>query len=458
MLGKLLQGRYQVIQVLTAGGFGQTYLAQDTHRPGHPTCVVKHLKATSSHTLSLQDLRWLFTREVEALKKLGTHDQVPQLLAHFEDKQEFYLVQEFIEGHSLSAELPLGSRWTESQVIQLLQEVLGILEFIHSHVLIYRDLKPSNLIRRQQDGRLVLIDFGSVQQAWTQVVKFQGKTRTNVAIGIASALGIGTPGYMPTEQEQGRPRFNSDIYALGMIGIRALTGLKPTQLPKDPNTGEFVWQHQAQVSTALACVLNKMVRYDFKDRYESATEVLQALLPLTNLYPPTQKSAPSPRSGTVTLEPQTQKEGIVKQPLAGSPRPVAVTLGPQRSARGSSGGVLPQAQTPPSRQGTSPKAERLQVRVKLEPQRSAGGSPLASSQAQAPLSRHDTNQFEGEALAPLLGAQISDSTVSIFPHKSALLIGLIIGITSGLILMVVSYYSLQISAPAPKIQKSQVST
>ncbi len=430
MLGKLLQGRYQVIQVLTAGGFGQTYLAQDTHRPRHPTCVVKHLKATSSHTPSLQDLRWLFIREVEALKKLGTHDQVPQLLAHFEDKQEFYLVQEFIEGHSLSAELPLGCRWTESQVIQLLQEVLGILEFIHSHVLIYRDLKPSNLIRRQQDGRLVLIDFGSVQQAWTQVVKFQGKTRTNVAIGIASALGIGTPGYMPTEQEQGRPRFNSDIYALGMIGIRALTGLKPTQLPKDPNTGEFVWQHQAQVSAALACVLNKMVRYDFKDRYESATEVLQALLPLANLYPPTQKSAPSPRSGTATLEPQTQKEGIVKQPLAGASQSIAVSLMPQ---------------TPPSRQDTSPEAERLRLHITLGPQ--------------TPVSRQDTNQvFEGKASAQLLGDQISDSTVSIFPHKSALLVGLIIGITSGLVLMVVSYYSLQIPAPAPKIQKSQVST
>ena len=442
MLGKLLQGRYQVIQVLSSGGFGQTYLAQDTHQPGHPTCVVKHLQVTNSGTISLQDLRWLFIREVEALKKLGTHDQVPQLLAHFEDKQEFYLVQEFIEGHSLSAELPLGRRWTESQVIQLLQEVLGILEFIHSHVLIYRDLKPSNLIRRQQDGRLVLIDFGSVQQAWTQVVKFQGKTRTNVTIGIASTLGLGTPGYMPPEQEQGRPRFNSDIYALGMIGIRALTGLKPTELPKDPNTGEFVWQHQAQVSTALACVLNKMVRYDFKDRYESATEVLQALLPLTNLYPPTQKSAPSPRSVAVKLEPQMQKNGIVKQPLAGASQSVAVELEPQSSAGSSFEGTLPPAQAPTARQSKSPEFRRLQVRVKLEPQT----SPF----------RQDTNQvFEGKASAPLLGDQISDPTVSIFSHKFALLIGLFIGVTSGLVLMVVSYYSLQISAPVPKIQKSQ---
>jgi len=283
MLGKLLEGRYQVVQVLSAGGFGQTYLAQDTHFSKHPTCVVKHLNPASSRTISRQYLRYTFIREVEALKKLGSHDQVPQLFDHFEDKQGFYLVQEFIKGHPLSAELPLGYQWNESQVVQLLQEVLGILKSVHSHLLIHRDLKPSNLIRRQQDGRLVLIDFGSVKQAQTQVVRFQGKTRTNLAISIPGTIGIGTLGYMPIEQEQGRPSLNSDIYALGIIGIRALTGLKPTQLLKDPNTGELVWQHQAQVSMGLACVLNKMVLYDFKDRYQSAAEALQALLPLTNL-------------------------------------------------------------------------------------------------------------------------------------------------------------------------------
>jgi serine/threonine protein kinase len=290
MLGKLLQGRYQVVQILSTGGFCQTYLAEDTHLPDRPTCVVKHLKPASNDPDSLETLRELFTREAQALEKLGNYDQVPQLLAHFEENQEFYLIQEFIVGHPLSAELKPTQRWNESQVIQLLQEVLVILEFVHSHGLIHRDIKPSNLIRRQPDGRLVLIDFGSVKQAWMQVVTAQGQTNASFAIGMPATIAVGTPGYMPTEQERGRPRLNSDIYALGMIGIQALTGLNPRQLLEDVDTGEIIWQHQAQVSARLASVLDKMVRYHFRDRYQSATEVLQALQPLANFYPPTQHS------------------------------------------------------------------------------------------------------------------------------------------------------------------------
>ncbi len=292
MLGKLLQGRYQVIQILSAGGFCQTYLAQDTYLPDHPTCVVKNLKLPSNHPDSLQTLRWLFTGEAQALKKLGNHDQIPQLLAYFEDNLEFYLVQEFVAGHSLSAELQPGYRWNQSQVIQMLQEILGILEFVHGHGLIHRDIKPSNIIRRQDD-RLVLIDFGSVKQAWTQVVTMQGQTITTFAIGLPATIIIGTPGYMPTEQRRGRPRINSDIYALGMIGIQALTGLNPTQLPEDLDTSEIIWEDQAQVSADLASVLNKMVCYHFKERYQDAKEVLIALQPLANLYPPAKHSTNS---------------------------------------------------------------------------------------------------------------------------------------------------------------------
>lgn len=283
----MLQGRYQVVQLFSAGGFCQTYLAKDTCQLGHPICVVKHILPASYHPQSLQTLKQLVAEEAEALKKLDGYDLVPQLLNQFEENLEFYLVQEFIEGRPLSAELQRGFRWGEIFVIQLLQEVLEILEVVHAHKLIHGDIKPSNLIRRRLDDRLVLIDFGCVKQASTQVATTKAKTNT-IAKDISATITVGTPGYMPAEQVRGFPRPNSDIYALGIIAIQALTGLHPRQLREDSETGEIIWQHQANVRPQLACVLNKMVRYHFKDRYSCATEVLEALKTLAILYQPTQ--------------------------------------------------------------------------------------------------------------------------------------------------------------------------
>lgn len=274
MIGALLDQRYQVVRVLGQGGFGHTYIAEDTRRPGNPTCVVKHLKPASRDPEFLQIARRLFTREAETLEKLGNHDQIPRLLAYFEENQEFYLVEEFIDGHPLNVELEPGQPWSESQVIQLLQEVLHILDFVHTNGVIHRDLKPENLIRRKHDNKVVLVDFGAVKQVQMQSIVAQELVKETVAIG--------TPGYMPSEQGQGRPRTSSDLYALGMIGIQALTGMNPTQFGEDPDTGEIIWQQQAQVSEAFAAVLGKMVRHYFKYRYQSATEALQALEPLAN--------------------------------------------------------------------------------------------------------------------------------------------------------------------------------
>lgn len=278
MIGKLLGGRYQIVEILGTGGFGQTYVAEDIHRPGHPKCVVKHLKPASSNSSFLENARRLFQSEAQTLEKLGNHDQIPRLLAYFEENEEFYLVQDFIQGHPLSAALQADRRWSEGKVYQMLREVLGILEYVHSQGVIHRDIKPNNLIRRQEDGKLVLVDFGSVKQAWTQVVTAHGYTKTSFALGTPATIGIGTPGYMPTEQGRGRPRPNSDIYALGIIGIQALTGLSPMRFQEDIDTGEILWlDAAADVNPALATVLSKMVRYHFKDRYQTASEVLQDL-------------------------------------------------------------------------------------------------------------------------------------------------------------------------------------
>src|SRR5919202_2712874 len=224
---KPLGGRYKIISQLGAGGFGQTFLAQDLHLPGHPQCVVKQLKPQVSDAKSLETARRLFDIEAQVLYQLGNHDQIPRLLAHFEDDQEFYLAQELIEGEPLSRELTGGVPWLEGQVIALLQDLLHVLAFVHQQNVIHRDIKPSNLIRRRKDGRIVLIDFGAVKQVSTQLISPK-PGRTNMTISI------GTHGYMPKEQLGGSPRFSSDVYAVGMVGIQALTEVPARFLGEDP--------------------------------------------------------------------------------------------------------------------------------------------------------------------------------------------------------------------------------
>lgn len=299
MLGTLLDQRYKVTAVLGAGGFGQTYIAEDTRRPGNPQCVVKHLKPASSDTQFIDVARRLFRTEAEMLEKLGRHDQIPQLLAYFEDQKEFYLVQEFIQGQTLSDEMPLGQPLPEAQVLGIVQEILNVLHFVHYHQVIHRDIKPDNLIRRQADGHLVLIDFGAVKEIRTQIAP------ADQSVGYT--VGIGTQGYMPGEQLSGRPRLNSDIYAVGMIGLKALTGVEPMQLPFDEQTAELQWRSLApQASPRFAEILERMVRSQFNTRYPSVADVLQDLQllsqPPSPPIPPTEPviySAPIPNNAPI---------------------------------------------------------------------------------------------------------------------------------------------------------------
>ncbi|HEY9807605.1 MAG TPA: serine/threonine-protein kinase [Candidatus Obscuribacterales bacterium] len=273
IIGTKLSGRYVITKVLGAGGFGETYIAQDVQRPGKPQCVVKRLKTASNNLNLLQTARRLFQGEAETLERLGKHDQIPQLLAYFEEKEEFYLVQEFIPGRPLSHELTLGRQLPEAQVIDLLKDLLHVLSFVHSQGVIHRDIKPSNIIRRLSDGKLVLIDFGAVKR-----IPHLEEDDTPDSVTI----GIGTQGYMPSEQYAGTPRCNSDLYALGITAIQALTGIPPSQFKKDHTTEEILWQHRTEVSHELATILSKLVRYHFSQRYQSATEVLEALQKLTS--------------------------------------------------------------------------------------------------------------------------------------------------------------------------------
>ncbi|MEM9136391.1 MAG: protein kinase, partial [Cyanobacteria bacterium P01_F01_bin.42] len=163
MLDSVLSSRYKILQRLGGGSFGQTYLATDTQRPHSPKCVVKHLKPLRNDADFMETARSLFQREAETLEKLGSHDQIPRLLAYFESNQEFYLVQDYIPGTLLTQEFSSAHPWQEDQAIAFLNGILEVLDFIHQLGVIHRDLKPDNIIRRQADGKLILIDFGAVK-------------------------------------------------------------------------------------------------------------------------------------------------------------------------------------------------------------------------------------------------------------------------------------------------------
>ena len=268
MIGQLIAERYQVLEVLGSGKMANTYLTLDLHAGDRTKCVIKQF-VPSHPDLKLQAAqRQLFAEEAASLKTLGAHDQIPQHLNNFEYQAEHYLIQEFIEGHPLTAELFCRARWQEPQVIQFLQEMLSVLAYVHGQGVIHRDVKPSNIMRRQSDNQLVLIDFGAAQKIMTRHSLFSRESRANFIVG--------TLGYMPIEQAQGKAQPNSDVYSLGMIAIQALTGQLPRQLQEDKK-GEWLWRSHATVSDELAAVLAKMVRCRSGQRFQSATEALAAV-------------------------------------------------------------------------------------------------------------------------------------------------------------------------------------
>ena len=259
MIGSTLDRRYRITKSLSSGAFGHTFLAEDLKRPQNPLCVVKQLKPKETNPDFLLKAKELFAREAEALELLGRHPQIPSLLAHLESNGDFYLVQEYIKGDTLEAELVREVNKLEPEVIRIVSELLNVINFVHQKNVVHRDIKPSNIIRNRENNKLVLIDFGAVME-------FTGET----FIGTI----IGTPGYIAPEQSLGKAGFYSDIYAIGIIGIQVLTGIKPHFLLRD-NEHEIIWRDKASVSQEFADILTKMVRINKGDRYCSATEVLE---------------------------------------------------------------------------------------------------------------------------------------------------------------------------------------
>ena len=293
----VLRKRYRILKPLGKGGFGATFLARDLGLPGFPSCVVKQLRPTAKSRRVLEMAQQLFQREAKTLGKIGNHPQVPRLLDYFVGKQQFYLVQEYIDGNTLKQEIKSEGTYNEEKAIEFLREIIPILDYIHFQGVIHRDIKPANIIRRRQDNRLVLIDFGAVKDEVSQV------SMTGTGETAFTNFAIGTSGFAPPEQMSLRPVYASDIYAVGMSCVYLLTGQSPNRLQHDPMTGELLWRSQITISEGFSKILQKMLEMSVRHRYQSAQAVLDALDALTL---PTQLETPfDDLSSGLSVQPTT---------------------------------------------------------------------------------------------------------------------------------------------------------
>ncbi|MEC4983545.1 MAG: YARHG domain-containing protein [Oscillatoria sp. PMC 1068.18] len=300
MTPQLLNDRYRILRTLGSGGFGETFLAEDTQMPSARKCVIKRLLPINNNIQVYELVKERFAREAAILEELGdANQQIPRLYAYFESGGEFYLVQEFVDGETLTDLWKRQGNLSESFVKEILLNCLQILNYVHSKRIVHRDIKPDNILVRAADHLPVLIDFGAVREAMGTVVNSQGNATSSIIIG--------TPGFMPSEQAAGRPLYSSDLYSLGLTAIYLLTGKMPQELESDPQTGEVIWRQFAlQISPHFAETLTKAVMSHPRDRYPTAQAMLQALQSLAAQVAPTipiSPATPKPIPETVPSAP-----------------------------------------------------------------------------------------------------------------------------------------------------------
>ncbi|TAE59102.1 MAG: serine/threonine protein kinase [Nostocales cyanobacterium] len=264
----LLRNRFRVISLLSdEGGFGRTYLAEDTDKL-NDLCVVKQLAPKFKGTWSQKKAMELFSEEAKRLQELGEHPQIPTLLAYFEQDDCLYLVQQFIDGNNLLQELQTRKHYRDWDVQSILLDLLPILKFIHSRGVIHRDIKPENIIRRKVDGRLTLIDFGSSKQLTARVNKKHGTS-------------IGSHGYSAIEQiRDGKAYPASDLFSLGATCFHLLTGVSPFQLWMEYGYSWVKnWQEylHSPISNELKNIISKLLEINIQERYQSTDEVIRDL-------------------------------------------------------------------------------------------------------------------------------------------------------------------------------------
>lgn len=175
----LLNSRYLALQVIRQNRFSRTFLAIDRSKPNRSPSIIKQIFSQKEPAL--------FQQEAMKLKELRQHDQIPTLLDALEHKDYQYLIQEFIDGKNLAEELKSGY-FSEIKVHSLLLDLLPMLQFVHQHQVVYRGIKPKNIIRRASDRKLCLVDFEtaklSADKAFLETEAMIGSSAYAIAQGV----------------------------------------------------------------------------------------------------------------------------------------------------------------------------------------------------------------------------------------------------------------------------------
>jgi len=260
-----LNERYCVLDLIGQGGFGRTFLAIDESHSLQSPCVIKQLFLNEQNTGLQQKAVEQFHQEALQLSELGNHSQIPQLLDFFEQDGHCYLVQEWIDGQNLEQELSESSPFNEAEIRQLLHELLPVLQFIHDRQVIHRDIKPANIVRRGCDRQLVLVDFGAAK-----CLTATESAHTGTLIGSAE--------YTAPEQLKGKAILSSDLYSLGVTCLHLMTQQSPFAL-FDSSENAWKWREflDEPISESLGYILDKLLLSATRQRYQSASEVLEDL-------------------------------------------------------------------------------------------------------------------------------------------------------------------------------------